>query len=164
MARVFPLSPSLNQKITVGSKEFEWDGNFWKRVKLTESDVTSSANSALTDANSYTDNAIASLVNTAPATLDTLNELAAALGDDPNFATTVTNQIAGKADSSHTHPISDVTDLQTELNNKANISGASFNGQVSVLANSLATPIVRNITISTSTPLGGTVGDVWIQY
>ena len=44
----------------------------------------------------YTDAAIASLVDTAPATLDTLNELAAALGDDPNFATTVTNNIATK--------------------------------------------------------------------
>lgn len=40
--------------------------------------------------------AIANLVDTAPATLDTLNELAAALGDDPNFATTITNLIAGK--------------------------------------------------------------------
>lgn len=39
---------------------------------------------------------IAALVDTAPATLDTLNELAAALGDDPNFATTFTNAIAGK--------------------------------------------------------------------
>ncbi len=42
----------------------------------------------------YVDTAVANLVDTAPATLDTLNELAAALGDDPNFATTVTNQIA----------------------------------------------------------------------
>jgi len=40
--------------------------------------------------------AISNLVDTAPATLDTLNELAAALGDDPNFATTVTNSIATK--------------------------------------------------------------------
>lgn len=36
------------------------------------------------------------LVDSAPTTLDTLNELAAALGDDPNFATTVTNSLAGK--------------------------------------------------------------------
>lgn len=40
--------------------------------------------------------AISSLVDSAPTTLDTLNELAAALGDDPNFATTVTNSIATK--------------------------------------------------------------------
>jgi len=39
---------------------------------------------------------VAALVDSAPTTLDTLNELAAALGDDPNFATTVTNNIATK--------------------------------------------------------------------
>lgn len=39
---------------------------------------------------------IANLVDSAPATLDTLNELAAALGDDPNFATTVTTAIGTK--------------------------------------------------------------------
>ena len=45
---------------------------------------------------SYVATAISDLVDAAPATLDTLNELAAALGDDPNFATTVTNSIATK--------------------------------------------------------------------
>jgi hypothetical protein len=44
----------------------------------------------------YVTTAIANLVDSAPSTLDTLNELAAALGDDPNFATTVTNSIATK--------------------------------------------------------------------
>ena len=47
----------------------------------------------------YVDNSIANVINSAPAALDTLNELAAALGDDPNFATTVTNLIAGKQDA-----------------------------------------------------------------
>ena len=51
---------------------------------------------AVTTANAYTDTAIANLVDTAPTTLDTLNELAAALGDDANFSTTVTNSIATK--------------------------------------------------------------------
>jgi hypothetical protein len=46
--------------------------------------------------NDAIDAAIAALVDTAPGTLDTLNELAAALGDDPNFATTITNSIATK--------------------------------------------------------------------
>jgi len=46
---------------------------------------------------SYVTTAISNLVDSAPTTLDTLNELAAALGDDPNFATTVTNSLATKA-------------------------------------------------------------------
>ena len=54
----------------------------------------------------FVNNAVANLVDSAPGTLDTLNELAAALGDDPNFATTIT----------------------TSLGNKANLSGASFTG------------------------------------
>lgn len=40
--------------------------------------------------------AIASLVDSSPATLNTLNKLARAIGSDPNFATTVTNALAGK--------------------------------------------------------------------
>ena len=41
------------------------------------------------------------LVNAAPGALDTLNELAAALGDDPNFATTMANALAAKASLDH---------------------------------------------------------------
>ena len=39
---------------------------------------------------------VSALVDTAPATLDTLNELAAALGDDPNFATTITDALGNR--------------------------------------------------------------------
>jgi hypothetical protein len=44
----------------------------------------------------YVDTAVANLIDTAPGTLDTLNELAAALGDDPNFAATTAASIATK--------------------------------------------------------------------
>ena len=47
--------------------------------------------------------AITNLVDSAPATLDTLNELSAALNDDANFATTVTNELANKSDNTHNH-------------------------------------------------------------
>ena len=45
---------------------------------------------------SYVDTAVSNLIDTAPTTLDTLNELAAALNDDANFATTVNTSIATK--------------------------------------------------------------------
>ena len=48
----------------------------------------------------YVDNKVASMVDSAPETLNTLNELAAALGDDPNFATTVATEIGGKVSKS----------------------------------------------------------------
>lgn len=44
----------------------------------------------------FVKSAIAALVASSPAALDTLNELAKALGNDPNFATTMTNALAGK--------------------------------------------------------------------
>lgn len=44
----------------------------------------------------YTDTAISNLIDSSPGTLNTLNELAAALGDDASFSTTVTNSIATK--------------------------------------------------------------------
>ena len=54
------------------------------------------ADQAEADAKAYADTEIANLVDSAPTTLDTLNELASALGDDANFSTTVTNSIATK--------------------------------------------------------------------
>ncbi len=49
------------------------------------------------------DTAVSGLINSAPAALDTLNELAAALGNDPNFATTIATQMGSKvsADSAN---------------------------------------------------------------
>lgn len=69
------------------------------------------------------DQAVADLVAGAPGALDTLAELAAALGNDPNFATTVSDQIgerakttdvtawlATKSDTGHKHTATDITD------------------------------------------------------
>ena len=47
----------------------------------------------------YVDNSISGLVDNAPDALNTLNELSAALNDDSNFATTVTNALSNKANS-----------------------------------------------------------------
>ena len=57
----------------------------------------------------------ADLVDSAPATLDTLNELAAALGDDANFSTTVTTSIATKLAKASN--LSDLTDAATARTN-----------------------------------------------
>ena len=65
-----------------------------------------SANIAELADETYVDTAIANLVDTAPATLDTLNELAAALGDDPNFATTITTTINNKAANAYSNAVS----------------------------------------------------------
>jgi hypothetical protein len=66
---------------------------------------------AVSTANAYTDAEIAALVDSAPALLDTLNELAAAIADNPNYATDVANLIATKADTSYVD--SEISDLDT---------------------------------------------------
>ena len=73
----------------------------------------------------YVDNKVADLVGQAPDTLNALNELAQALGNDPNFATTMTNTLATKADKA------DLQGLATEnyVNNKiteAQLPGGSL--------------------------------------
>ena len=57
---------------------------------------SASDNSTKIATTAYTDAAISALVDSSPGTLNTLNELAAALGDDASFSTTVTTSIATK--------------------------------------------------------------------
>jgi hypothetical protein len=66
-------------------------------IAAAATDATSKANAAQAAAATYTDGKITDLVNGAPELLNTLDELAAALGDDANFAATVTSSIAAKA-------------------------------------------------------------------
>ena len=63
---------------------------------VTGTTAAASDNSTKIATTAYVTTALANLVDSAPGTLNTLNELAAALGDDANFATTVTNSIATK--------------------------------------------------------------------
>ncbi|EPI5181920.1 prophage tail fiber N-terminal domain-containing protein, partial [Escherichia coli] len=57
---------------------------------------------------------LAALVDSSPEALDTLNELAAALGNDPNFATTITNALAGK------QPLNDVLTAVSQITPEEN--------------------------------------------
>ena len=65
-------------------------------TQATTDNSTKVANTAFVQ--SAVDNKVSKLVDSAPETLDTLNELSNALGNDPNFATTVATQIGQKAD------------------------------------------------------------------
>jgi hypothetical protein len=70
-------------------------------VTARNSAIATAKSEAIADANSYTDTAVANLVDQAPAMLDTLNELAAAIADNPNYATDVANLVATKADTTY---------------------------------------------------------------
>ena len=69
---------------------------YWDTVTASEVGAYASNNPSGFQTAAQVATAISNLVASAPGTLDTLNELAAALGDDPNFATTVSNSIGTK--------------------------------------------------------------------
>ncbi|WP_331831868.1 phage tail protein [Pseudomonas sp. LH21] len=94
-------------------RELWHDGNFTPALKANLAgaaftgpvrvpDVVAGNSSDLAANTKFVMEAVAKLVASSPAALDTLRELAAALGDDPNFAATMANALAGKAAKSTT--------------------------------------------------------------
>lgn len=77
----------------------------------------------------YVQNKIAEVVNSAPGTLDTLNELAQALGNDPNFAATMATELGKKA-------------------NTANLATVATSGSYNDLSNTPTIPSVGNGTLT----------------
>lgn len=89
--------------------------------------------------------AIAALVDSAPGTIDTLNELAAALGDDPNFATTVTTALGQRvAVTAQTFTGGEQTQARTNI-------GAAAATDLSTLQTSLGNVEADIVTLYTTT-------------
>ena len=80
-------------KTAVGLPNVDNTADSAKPVSTLQSAAISAAQ---TNAETYADGLIASLIASSPATLDTLNELAAALGNDPNFATTMATALGNR--------------------------------------------------------------------
>lgn len=76
---------------------------------------------------SYVNTKVAGIVNSAPETLDTLNELATALGNDPNFATTVSTEIGTKVSKTELSNQSYVT--TTVLSNQSYVTQTFLSNQ-----------------------------------
>ena len=92
-------------------------------------DVSGSADAALTNAKSYTDTKIADLINGAPTTLDTLGEIAEAMGNNKSVVEALNSAIGSKANASdlisHTDNTSNphsVTKTQVGLGNVPNVA------------------------------------------
>ena len=87
---------------------------------------------------SVVSNKVSQLVNSAPATLDTLNELSNALGGDPNFANTVANTIGQKADitelnnklSTHNTATDSHNDIRLMIGQKLSKAGDTITGPI----------------------------------
>lgn len=99
------VEEGLDPAIAVSAKRLK--GELDKKANLDSPNLTGtptapttaeSDNSQKIATTAFVRAAIAALVDSSPGALDTLNELAAAIGNDPNFATTMTNALAGKMD------------------------------------------------------------------
>lgn len=111
------IIPSADSTYTLGDSSNYWSHGYIDAVTTTgnvtvggnlsvtgTADFTNTTLDNVTDPSTaqqaatknYVDTQVAALVDAAPGTLDTLNELAAAIGDDPNFATTITASVAAK--------------------------------------------------------------------
>jgi len=89
-------------KIKIGDGTSNWSALAYMTATPTE--ITNQINAA-----------VAGIIDAAPAALDTLNELAAALNDDPNFFTTVANNLSNhELDSTNVHGIENTADLATK--------------------------------------------------
>lgn len=129
----------------------------------TPTDNTDAATKAYVD--SAASAAAASVVDSAPAALDTLNELAAALGDDANFATTVTNSLATKAPTNSPTFTGTVVMPLTAGIVKSNLGGILSVGNVSP-SEVVGTAVVNNDSRLTDarTPTGPAGGDLAGSY
>ena len=103
-------------------------------AKIKTTNITAQRTFELPDASGtvateeYTDAAVAAIVESAPGTLDTLNELAAALGDDANFATTTATSLSEKLVK--TANLSDVANAATAFGNIKQAATTSATGVV----------------------------------
>ena len=100
------------------------------------SDATSKANAAEAAANLYTDGAVSSLVDSAPELLNTLNELAQALGDSPDTITNLTTLVGTKADTSYVD--TEISDLDTAAQGYASAAQTAAEATASADATSKA--------------------------
>ena len=121
----------------------------------------------------YVDTAVANLVDSAPTSLDTLNELAAALNDDASFSTTVTTSLATKAPTSTTLTAGtgltgggDLSANRTFALDTSGVSAATY-GSSSAIP-SVVVDTYGRITSASATTIGGSItgtfDDLKLQY
>ena len=105
----FPVSPNKGDTYNFDDTVWVYNGRSWDRKTIGSNNSTSYANNELHNrvasleglpflagyaTEAYVGTQVANLIDAAPGTLDTLNEIAAAIGDDANYATSITTAIA----------------------------------------------------------------------
>ena len=151
-------SNTNSMKIKVGNGSTSWNNLPYITTEAIVDAVMSDTSTRPVQnkvAKEYIDASIANLVASAPATLDTLQELSRALNNDEAFATTVSNQIAAK----YTKPTDGIpkTDLHADIQNSLAKADSAVQGitteEVTKLKNILALLSVENGKLNCTAPI-----------
>lgn len=151
-------SNTNSMKVKVGNGSTSWNNLPYITTEAIVDTVMSDASTRPVQnkvAKEYIDASIANLVASAPATLDTLQELSRALNNDEAFATTVSNQIAAK----YTKPTDGIpkTDLHADVQNSLAKADSAVQGitteEVAKLKNILALLSVENGKLNCTAPI-----------
>ena len=133
---------------------------------ITDAETKTDASAKLTEAKTYADNAAAKvkndLLNGAGTAYDTLKELGDLIDDNVDAIEALQSVAAGKADKTHTHAISDITNLQSTLDGKAAKSDAANAQEKANTAYDLADMAINMIHIGPDMPTDPNV-KVWIN-
>lgn len=128
IAQVTGLQSALNGKSALTSPAFSGIP--------TAPTASTGANTTQIATTGFVAAAIGALIDAAPGAMNTLNELAAALGDDPSFAATVTNALAGKLSAA-----SNLSDVQNKTTARSNLGLGSMavqsSGSVAITGGSI---------------------------
>lgn len=156
MAINFPDNPTLNETFISGDKTWRWTGTRWEIVIIDPVLLTDYYTS--TEVNAI----ISGLVDSAPSSLNTLKELAIALGNDENFSTTIftaladkQNKIVGVSDTEISYLANVTSDIQQQINNAGPISTVvSSNITLSKGKYFVNTSVARTLTLPLTPSLG----------
>jgi len=137
----FPVSPYKGDTHTHDDTIYVFNGVDWDRSVIGSNNSTDYGSNALFDrlevleslgflngyaSETYVGTQLAALIDAAPGTLDTLNEIAAAIGDDSNYATTIANSIATvQADVDQNESDADVAIAALQADVNANETAAA---------------------------------------
>ena len=122
------------------------------RVTETETTLSQAIEASLTASNEYTDTKIASLIDSAPETLDTLNELAAALLANDGDIDSILATLATKADADHVHALAEISDVETTAATDDQVLYYDSDTQLWKPKDLVG---IDQISVSTTVPLGG---------